>query len=419
MTGRILRFLTPVAVFALFMLVTFVLLRTRPIPDKKPTTSVPPAVEFLTVEIGSQPRFVDGMGSVIPSRTVVIQPEVTGRIIEQSDSLVMGGLFSEGQKMVEIDRRDYKLAVDQQKALVEQSKFELKVEEGRQTVAKREWALLESELESTPEGKALALRKPHLNNAKAVLKAAKSGLAKSKLALDRTTITAPFNALVREESVELGGLVSPQTALASLVGTRQFWVQASVPVQHLGHIGVDAPHKPPAVTLTQATGSTPLTRQGRVLRILGDLDPQGRMARVIIAFMITPNTNIKTAPTTTPIKIRGAPSSDDIVWPDCARAGTTMAAMIPIMPTKNAIGSMIRKLTMNGISPSLRYSTNSLKSKAGTARLSLRTTARKTRVCQPSNTIGPTSGMNIQRVANNRFLPQSGLSKSKRKALIN
>ncbi len=156
------------------------------------------------------------------------------------------------------------------------------MEEGRQTVAKREWALLESELESTPEGKALALRKPHLNNAKAVLKAAKSGLAKSKLALDRTTITAPFNALVREESVELGGLVSPQTALASLVGTRQFWVQASVPVQHLGHIGVDAPHKPPAVTLTQATGSTPLTRQGRVLRILGDLDPQGRMARVII-----------------------------------------------------------------------------------------------------------------------------------------
>jgi len=239
----------------------------------------------MTASQSSEPVLVEAMGTVVPAKTVVVQPQVTGRIVEQNPKLLPGGLLKKGEVIARIDPRDYELAVEQQKAAVQRATFELKVEEGRQVVAKREWNLLEPGLTESEAGRALALREPQLQTAKAALEAARSGLEQATLSLERTTICAPFNALVKEEFIDLGQLVAPQTRIATLIGTDEYWVQVSIPVDRLQWVaipGVNGDQGAAARVLHDVGPEAIVERTGRVVRLLGDLDPVGRMARVLV-----------------------------------------------------------------------------------------------------------------------------------------
>ena len=104
--------------------------------------------------------------------------------------------------------------------------------------------------------------------------------------MERTSVTAPFNGLVVEESVETGQLVTPQSRLATIVGTDEFWVRIAVPPEKIGRLvfpdekGLGGSR----VRITQETGGKEgVARSGRLLRLLGDLEPAGRMARVVVS----------------------------------------------------------------------------------------------------------------------------------------
>jgi RND family efflux transporter MFP subunit len=138
----------------------------------------------------------------------------------------------------------------------------------------------------TGAAKELTLRNPHIENTKAALEAAKSGLERARLNVRRTEIKAPFNGMVRSESVEIGQLVTPQSRLATFVGTDGFWVQISVPVEKLEWIdipGLGAEKGSVVTVMHQAGLGTKIERSGRVIRLLGDLDSRGRMAQLIVS----------------------------------------------------------------------------------------------------------------------------------------
>ncbi|MCU0693150.1 MAG: HlyD family efflux transporter periplasmic adaptor subunit, partial [Polyangiaceae bacterium] len=133
-------------------------------------------------------------------------------------------------------------------------------------------------------GPALALREPHLRSAKAALEGASAGLQRAKLSLSRTQIIAPFNAFVQSESVDIGQIVNAAMQLGRLVGTDAFWVQVSVPVEKLSWIripGLNA-KEGSQVRVWQDVGDGQVERVGKVIRLFGDLDPVGRMARVLV-----------------------------------------------------------------------------------------------------------------------------------------
>ncbi|CAN2040474.1 hypothetical protein GMMP15_1790001 [Candidatus Magnetomoraceae bacterium gMMP-15] len=141
------------------------------------------------------------MGTVISAQEVGLQTQVSGRILKISSKLIPGGRFKKGEELLRIDDRDYKIAIDIQKASVAQAFMEFKTEKGRQSIASEEWNLLGSEIESTKEERELALRKPQLENARAAVDSAKSSLKKAELDLKRTVIKAPFNSLVKDKLV--------------------------------------------------------------------------------------------------------------------------------------------------------------------------------------------------------------------------
>ena len=283
---RLVKTVLPIILLAGAVAAAVMLIKTRPIAAKNE-----PPVQFIKVEIetaASQSKqvVVQAKGTVVPARAMVIQPEVGGKIVFQSKNLVPGGKVRAGEVLARVDKRDYALVLDQHRAAVSQAELQLKMEQQTKSVAEYEWQLVREKDRPKGQGKALTLRDPQLSNVKAQLAAARSGLEQAKLNLKRTAIRAPFNGMIREESAEMGQLVTPQSRLATLVGTDAFWVQISVPVEELDWISI------PGSTAGQGSTATirrhggrggSNTRQGQVVRLLGDLDPRGRMAQLVIS----------------------------------------------------------------------------------------------------------------------------------------
>jgi RND family efflux transporter MFP subunit len=261
------------------------LYRTSPQTKKAVPKRPVPLVETMEIHRDRQKVFVEAFGTVIPAKRITLQSEVEGRIIAQNPELVPGGVIHQDDMVIQVDPSDYELLVSQNRAELEEAMFELDIEQGRQVVAKREWTLLEKEIDTSAEGKSLALREPHLRLVRAKVDKAKSRLAAAELALKRTTVRAPFNALVLEEFIDKGQLVSKQNPLATLAGTDQFWVRVSVPVSVLHRISLpgESDQGGSAVrVIFEPVNGAEVVRNGRVLRIMGDLDPEGRMARIVI-----------------------------------------------------------------------------------------------------------------------------------------
>ncbi len=272
--------IAPLVVIAIGGAGLVALVATKPTPQKTAVEPLPTRVEIRSVRLGSEPIRVSGMGTVIPARQVELRPEVSGRILEFHERLVPGATFPAGSTLLSIDAADYRFALEQARADVERARFELEIERGRQTIAKKEFELLGRDKTMAESDAELALRRPHLRNAKATLTSAKARLEQAKLNLERTSLRAPFNAFVQSESVDLGQLVTPNTVVATLVGTDVFWVQLSVPVSALEWLRDEA--SIPAVIRHQVPGST-IEKDGHVIHVLPDLDPRGRMARVLVA----------------------------------------------------------------------------------------------------------------------------------------
>lgn len=256
--------------------------QTKKIKPQRPV----PVVRTVAVQISSEPVLFEASGTVIPARRVQLLSEVEGRIIEQNPELVPGGIIAEGDLVIQIDPLDYTLQVSERQAEVATAQYELEVEEGRQIIARQEWQLLERELLGDKVSKTLALREPHLRNSRARLEAAESRLATAKLAEKRTTIQAPFTGLVLEEFVEKGQFVGRQTAIATLVATDQFWVRVSVPLSLLDRIRFpdksEGAGSPALIILEKGYGGKPTVREGTLFKLLADLDPKGRMARILV-----------------------------------------------------------------------------------------------------------------------------------------
>ena len=258
------------------------LIATKPEPPREEKPLEGTLVEVI--EVGSARHDVElrAKGTVVPAEQVVLQPELSGRVVWQSPELVKGGRFKKGQTILKIDPRDYQLAVESFRSQVNRARLDLAVEERRGEVAKREWEAF-GDMEAEEAQKALAQRKPYLDASKLAFKAAESALRKARLDLTRTTLRAPFHAEVLEETVDIGQLIGPQDQVARLVGTDAYHVQVSVPVGSLRTIKARNRNEPGSiVSVVQWIGQETIKREGEVIRQLADLDPGGSMARLLV-----------------------------------------------------------------------------------------------------------------------------------------
>ena len=257
--------------------------RTQPTAQQIEATRKSAAlVETVTVERGTYaPRLVV-LGSVEPAREIVLSPRVSGQVLEISPSFVPGGMVKKGDLLLRIDPADFDSVLAERKSELQQAEAALEIEQGRQTLAKKELELLADTIQET--NRSLVLREPQIKSIRAQVDAASALVARAELDIKRTNITAPFDSQILSRSVNVGSQVALGDELAQLVGIEEYWVIATVPVRSLHWVQfTEADGQGSTVTLHSPNTWLPgAERHATVSRMIGALDEQTRLARVVM-----------------------------------------------------------------------------------------------------------------------------------------
>ena len=188
---------------------------------------------------------VQAQGTVTPVRQTSIISEVKGRIVEVSDNFNVGSFVREGDVLLRIDPRDYQTNLLRAQAALASTDSILAQEKGRAQVARQEWNKLPKGSQRSKEAKDLYLRVPQLELAKAQVLAANADLNTARDNLERTIITAPYDALIRNKQSDLGQFVSTGSALAELFSVDSAEVRLAIPQSKLAYLdlpGVEGYH---------------------------------------------------------------------------------------------------------------------------------------------------------------------------------
>jgi len=279
-----LKIILPLLILIIAIAVAFYVGSTAPKALRTPPVREAPLVETLPAQHTSERIIIPAMGSIIPAREITLKSQVSGDILKINPRFTDGGHLKKDDELLKIDDQDYRLAVAEQHSQVVDAEYALKLELGRQDVAQREWELLGGGDSSKAPDSELALRKPHLEKAQADVAAARAAMKRAKLDLARTTVRAPFNCIVRTKNVDLGSHVSSQDQLAELVGTDEYRVRASVPLDRLKWISIPSGRDDHGSKARIIYGNgTRYERRGTVVKLLADLEEGGIMARILIA----------------------------------------------------------------------------------------------------------------------------------------
>ena len=117
------------------------------------------------------------------------------------------------------------------------------------------------------------------------MRAARAAVERAQLDLDRTTVRAPFHAQILTREVNLGSQVSSGSALARLVGVDTYWVETTIPLDRLRWLtfSEDTAQGSPVAIRHRTAWPRGETRDGYLYRLVGELEGDTRMARVLVA----------------------------------------------------------------------------------------------------------------------------------------
>ena len=175
---KTIRVLLPIAALLLGLAVAVAVIKARPTVDRQQAAALPPLVRVIEVQPTDLQLLVHSQGTVKPLVESTIVAQVAGRIEWASPSFAEGGFFHRGDRLIQIDSRDYELIVSQAEAQVAQAQVRLQLEQAEAELAREEWQEL-----GTGSGNPLALREPQLAEARAAVQAAEAALEKARLDL--------------------------------------------------------------------------------------------------------------------------------------------------------------------------------------------------------------------------------------------
>jgi len=281
---KLIKITLPLLIIAFGVLAAVILIGNRPQPQKIVREDTGALVETFPVNRGRRQVQVHGTGTVQPRQQVEIIPQVSGRVVEISPSLVAGGFFRQGELLFRIEEADYRLAVDRARAGLAKAEFELAAIEGQARVARQEWERFATDSKEPPHP--LVIFEPQMKNAQAALLAARAALGQAELDLERTSLRAPFAGVIRSKTVDLGQFVRAATPVAVLAGSADAEIIVPLPLNEIDWLqiprpGSAGPGSPATIQLASAGRS--FSWSGQIVRSLGEVDPQGRMARIVVS----------------------------------------------------------------------------------------------------------------------------------------
>ena len=263
---------------AIVILIIFVLITTKPEPQRANAAPQPVAVFVEQARRETVALVVHSQGQARPRTQISLVPQVSGRITYVNPNFIEGGFFEAGETLVRIDDADYHLAFTRAAALVSQAQQGLIREQAEAELAESEWADL-----GEGQASALTLREPQLADARAQLASAQASLQAARLDLERTRVSAPFDGRVRVKSADLGQFVAAGTPLGDVFSTDTILVRLPLTDNDLGLLGIPIAYNsgPDSegipVLLTAILAGEPREWHGFINRTESAIDPQTRV----------------------------------------------------------------------------------------------------------------------------------------------
>lgn len=264
--------LSAAGVFGLAIVVFIAIQATgKPPLQKDKSGSEAPLVVTQQLQAQSHRFELQLWAEVRPKEQTTLTPEVSGRVIALDPNFIAGGVITKGSVMVQLDDADYQVALLSAQAAVASAKSALAQEQAQARVAEQELRDL-----SRDQITALALRQPQLLSAEAALKSSQAALQKAQRDLDRTRITAPYDALVVKRNIGLGQVVSTGTALGELYSVEQAELYVPVASFDLAYLPVERAGIPAELRTEH------YSRNAKVVRDLGLVNSQTRMSHLVV-----------------------------------------------------------------------------------------------------------------------------------------
>ena len=277
---------TVIATIVAFVVVISLLNAGKPQPERGEAQSFAPTVFVEAVEPGQAQLSVHAQGEVKPKQEINLTTQVSGKITEVSSEFADGGVIEKGEKLVQIEDTDYRLAVTRARAQVAQQKTALEIEQAESELARQDY----EELQGTAGGDGpsdLTLRRPQLARAEADYNAAIANLRDAELALDRTTIRAPFNGRVRSINANVGQFVSVGSQLGRIFATDIAEIRLPLTDDDLARLNLSLafndPENGPKVMLTTMVAGRERNWEGRIVRVDAAIDSSTRQVAAIVA----------------------------------------------------------------------------------------------------------------------------------------
>jgi len=342
------RRILPVVILALGVGGTVALVKSRKKPPRKPTLKKSMLVEVLKVSQVRRKVQVMSNGTIQPRQEATIAPEVSGKVRWINSALVVGGFMKVGERMLAIEPADYKLFVDKARSAVALAAKNLALAESSARVARTEWKL-HGGAGTRSKPNPLTLYEPQLKAAQAAMASARADLEQAKLNLRRTVVTAPFNLRVRRKRVDKGQYVRVGQELATVYGTDVAEVIVPLPVSELRWLKIPrrihrrgrlssrrSKEEGPPVIVRLKTGAGVHERQGVLVRSVGEVDPTGRMSKVVVAIEDPYHLRKKAAPADQP-----AVDFEIGAFVEVALRGKALEQVVPIPVEALHAGSVV------------------------------------------------------------------------------
>lgn len=256
-----------------------------PVQPREPVT-VAPFVRVKIVQPTTVTLSVDSQGTVQPRSMINVISEVAGVIVKTSDALAAGGYFEQGDVLIEIDPRDYELALVQAEARLREAEARLLREEAEAAVARAEWI----DLGRPGEPSALLLREPQLAEARALVASATANMELARRDLEKTKWRAPFPGRVLEKMVDVGQFVARGAQVARIYSVDVAEIRLPITAEEVGFLrlpfafhGEAGEQSFPEVKLRASYGGHEHEWTGKIVRTEGEIDPRTRMINAVAA----------------------------------------------------------------------------------------------------------------------------------------
>ena len=272
------RILYPIAILLAGLGLAALIALNEPEQSLQPYEPPPVSVRVTRVEVGAEHLTISSQGTVQPRSQSELIPEVSGRVVWTSPSLVDGGSFRAGDTLLRIDDADYRNAVQRSEAALARAEVEHAYARDE---LRRLQRLSEQSLASQSQ---LDGARRAFSVAEANLQESRANLEQAQRDLDRTELRAPFDGLVRSEQVDLGQFVSRGQSIGTIYATDFVEVRLPIAADQLVYLGMPvyvrgqlpAKLRPP-VTVSAEFGTARLQWRGELVRTEAEIDERSRM----------------------------------------------------------------------------------------------------------------------------------------------